>query len=162
VNQILSTIHIENRLHRFPEAYLGEYGGELEYVDYEWQTRRYPVNAAVQELADGRSAVTAGNTDGMTDPLIDRGDRDERKRPAEYVHAAVDGRNVTSGEETSIPMPVDDEGVAALLDALADDRQTVAETDVEAIETEIDAAVYDLFELDGEERQVVEEYPEVW
>jgi len=89
-------------------------------------------------------------------------DREASKRRAEYVYAAVDGRNVTSGEETSIPMPVNGEGVAALLDALADDRQTVAETDVEAIETEIDAAVYDLFELDGEERQVVEEYPEVW
>jgi hypothetical protein len=109
--------------------------------------------------------MTAGNTDEMTDPLIDRGDRDERKRRAEYVLVAVDGRNVTSGEETSIPMPVNGDGVAdreRLLGALADDRQTVAEIDIEALEAEIDAAVYDLFELDGEEREVIGEYLEVW
>jgi len=32
-------------------------------------------------------------------------DREARKRRAEYVHAAVDGRKVKSGEETTIPIP---------------------------------------------------------
>jgi len=46
--------------------------------------------------------VTAGNTDGMRDPLVDRGDRDERKRRAEYVHAAVDGLFELDGEERDV------------------------------------------------------------
>lgn len=38
----------------------------------------------------------------------------------------------------------------------------MAETDVEELEAEIDEAVYDLFELTEEERDVVEEYLEVF
>ena len=43
-----------------------------------------------------------------------------------------------------------------------DDRATVAETRIEELEAEIDEAVYDLFELSDEEREVVEEYLEVF
>lgn len=42
------------------------------------------------------------------------------------------------------------------------DRQTVADTDIEALESEIDEIVYDLFELTDEERQVIEDFLEVF
>ncbi|MFB6160764.1 MAG: hypothetical protein ABEJ61_06265, partial [Haloferacaceae archaeon] len=76
--------------------------------------------------------------------------------------AAVDGRNVTSGEETTVPIPRRDEDVRALLDRLEADRQRVAETDIDALEAEIDEAVYDLFDLDADEREVIEEYLDVF
>jgi len=44
----------------------------------------------------------------------------------------------------------------------ATDRATVAETSIEEREVAIDDAVYDLFELSDEEREVVEEYLEVF
>ena len=44
----------------------------------------------------------------------------------------------------------------------ATDRATVAETSIEELEVAIDDAVYDLFELSDEEREVVEEYLEVF
>ena len=71
-------------------------------------------------------------------------------------------QNITSGEETTIPIPRSDDGVAMLLSRLADDRATVAETSIEELEAEIDDAVYDLFELSDEEREVVKEYLEVF
>jgi hypothetical protein len=39
---------------------------------------------------------------------------------SEYVHAAVDGHNVTSGEEMTVPIPIprSDDRVAELLDRL--------------------------------------------
>ena len=43
-----------------------------------------------------------------------------------------------------------------------DDRATVAETRIEELEAEIDEAVYDLFELSDEEREVVEAYLNVF
>jgi hypothetical protein len=147
---------------RFPEAYLGEYDGELDYIEYEWQTRRSPVNAKIQEKTDSRLAVTAGRSDELTHPLLDSGTREENRLRARYVHAAVDGRNVKSGEETTIAMPSRQSGVEELMAALSDDQQTVAETDIEALEADIDAAVYDLFELTDEERAVIEEYLEVF
>lgn len=161
-SQIIDTLDTENRSERFPEAYLGDYDGPLGYIDYEWQTRRYPVNADIQQLADGRYAVTAGRSDEITDPLIDHGDREENKRRAKYVHAAVDGRNMKKGEEQTIPIPKTSEGVGQLLDALDADKQTVAETSIEDLEAEIDRAVYDLFDLTTDERDVIEEYLEVF
>jgi len=159
---IVDNIDLDSKTDRFPEAYLGEYEGELGYIDYEWQTRRYPVNASVEEADDGRFVVTAGNTDEITDPLIDSGDRDENQLRAGYVHTAVDGRNMKKGEEMTIPIPVSQDGVEQLLDRLEQDKQTVDTTDIEALEGEIDQAVYDLFNLTDEERQVVEEYHEVF
>jgi hypothetical protein len=85
-----------------------------------------------------------------------------RKRRAECVHAAVDGRNVKSGAETTIPIPRSDSGVEELLDRLVADRREVEATDIEALEAETDDAVYDLFGLDAEEREVIEEYLEVF
>jgi len=88
--------------------------------------------------------------------------REDRKRRAEYVHAAVDGRNVKSGEETVVPISRRDDGVEEQLARLAADREEVARTDIETLEAEIDRAVYDLFDLTDEEREVVEDYLEVF
>jgi hypothetical protein len=153
---------LDNKIGRFPEAYLGEYDGELDYITYEWQTRRYPVDAEVQGDVEGEFQVQAGRSDTIADPAMYADDREARKRRAEYVHAAVDGRNVKKGEETTIPIPRTDSGVEALLGDLEADRTRVRETDIEALEAEIDEAVYDLFDLDDEDRQVIEEYLEVF
>jgi len=155
VDQIVSTIDLSNKTDRFPEAYLGESDGELEYIDYEWQTRRYPVNADY-EKEDGVWSITAGRSDEIKDPRIDSELR------ARYVYEAVDGRKVKSGEETTVPIPRREEDVRSLLDALDRDRGEVENTDIDELEREIDEAVYDLFELDEEEREVIEDYLEVF
>ena len=161
-SDIVDSIDLDTRTARFPEAYLGEFDGELEYITYEWQTRRYPVNAEIQGDVDDEFTVEAGRSDVITDPAMYDDDREARKRRAEYVHAAVDGRNVKSGEEMTIPIPRSTAGVEKLLGQLEDDRERVADTDIDALESEIDEAVYDLFDLTDEEREVVEEYLEVF
>jgi len=160
--KITDTIDLESRTDRFPEAYLGEFDGDLGYIDYEWQTRRYPVNADIQQKADGRFAVTAGRSDEITDPLMDRGDREEQKIRAQYVHAAVDGRSMKKGEEQTIPIPQSRNGVEQLIEALEADRQTVEETSIDDLEAGIDQTVYDLFDLTEDEREVIEDYLEVF
>jgi hypothetical protein len=89
-------------------------------------------------------------------------DRDARKRRAEYVHAAVNGRKVKKGETATIPIPRREEGVEQLLSRLEDDQKEIDRTDIDALEAEIDSAVYDLFDLTEDERQVVEDYLEVF
>lgn len=156
VSEIVSRIDLESRTGRFPEAYLGDFSGELEYIDYEWQSRRYPVNAEIQERTDGTYAIEAGRSDSITGPEIDSEER------ARYVHAAVDGRNVKSGEEQTVPIPRRDQAVADLLSEWEADRVTVTEASIEELEAEIDEIVYDLFDLTDDERQVIEEYLEVF
>jgi len=160
--EIVDTIDLDSRTDRFPEAYLGDYTGELDYINYEWQTRRYPVDAEIQGDVDGDFTVQAGRSDEINDPAMYSDDRDTRKRRAEYVHAAVDGRSVKSGEETTIPIPRNDDGVVELLERLETDRVEVEETDIDELEAEIDDSVYDLFDLTAEERAVVEDYLEVF
>ena len=162
ISQISTALDLDNRTDRFPEAYLGEFSGELEYITYEWQTRRYPVNADIQQNMDGEFVVQAGRTDEINDPAMYSDERAKRKLRAEYVHAAVDGRNAKRGEEMTIPIPRRDEDVAMLLDELESDQQTVEETSIKALEAEIDEAVYDLFELTEDERAVIEDYLEVF
>lgn len=160
--KIVATIDLDSKADRFPEAYLGEYDGEMEYITYEWQTRRYPVSAEVQGGTEGEFMVQAGRSDTINDPAIYSNDREARKRRAEYVQRAVDGRSVKSGEETTIPIPRSDDGVHELIDALEEDRKEVESTDIDALEAEIDEAVYYLFGLDKQEQEVIEEYLEVF
>lgn len=160
--KIVDAIDLDSKTDRFPEAYLGDYDGELDYIDYEWQTRRYPVNADIKTLEDGRFAVTAGRSDEMTDPLIDRGDEDERKLRAQYVYEAVNGQNAKSGEEISIPIPATFDGVERFLTVLNEDKQAIETTPIEKLETQIDEAVYDLFELTDKERKIIDKYMEIF
>ncbi|WP_418281061.1 Eco57I restriction-modification methylase domain-containing protein [Halorubrum sp. DTA98] len=162
VRRIVETIDLSSKADRFPAAYLGGFEGDLEYIDYTWQTRRYPVDPDVQRNEDGRLVVRAGRSDEITDPLIDRGDTEERELRANYVRAAVAGRNVRSGEETSIPIPRSRDGVERLVEALEADRRTVEETSIDDLEAEIDDTVYDLFDLTDEERKTIEEYLSVF
>ena len=160
--EIVDSIDLDSKTNRFPEAYLGDYDGELDYITYEWQTRRYPVSAEVQGDVDGDFTVQAGRSDVINDPAMYSDEREARKRRAEYVHAAVEGRNVKSGEETTIPIPRSDDGVEELLSRLDDDHEEVAATNIEELEGEIDDTVYDLFDLTEDEREVVEDYLEVF
>ena len=156
IRSIIETIDTENKTERFPQSYLGDFSGELEYVDYEWQTARRPVSASIETSEDGGFAVAAGHTDEIRDPRMDSEAR------VRYVHSAVDGRKVKESEVVSIPIPRRDADVEALLEDLETDRQAVAETDIEALEAEIDEIVYDLFELTEEERQVIEDLLDVF
>lgn len=162
-DQIGEALDLGNRTERFPEAYLGQYDGTLGYINYEWNSRRYPVNADIQEKGtEGRFAVTAGRSDEISDPLMDKGTREERKLRSKYVHAAVDGRKMKKGEEQTIPIPQSRDGVEQLLEALETDRHTVEETSITELESEIDEVVYDLFDLTEDEKQVIEDYLEVF
>ena len=71
--------------------------------------------------------------------------------------------SITPHHSLGVPIPRrDTEEEEALLEELEADRQTVADTDIEALEAEIDETVYDLFELTDKERQVIEDFLEVF
>lgn len=58
--EIVGSMGHQSNTKRFPEAYLGAYGGELNHINYQLQTRRYPVNANVQDDMDGYFTVQPG------------------------------------------------------------------------------------------------------
>jgi len=68
--EIVDSIDLDIKTDCFPEAYLGDYDGELDYITYEWQTRRYPVNAEAQGGVDGTVTVQAGRSDTISDAAM--------------------------------------------------------------------------------------------
>lgn len=109
---------------------------------------------------EGKYTVQAGRSDVITDAAMYSDDEEARKRRAMYVQEAVNGRNVKSGEETTIPIPRSDAGVETLLEALRSDEATVAETDVDELEALVNDVVYEMFGITAEEQDVIEEYLE--
>ena len=160
--EIVDNIDLDSKTDRFPEAYLGEYDGQLDYITYEWQTRRYPINADVQGDMDGEFTVQAGRSDIINHPAMYSDDREARKKRAEYVYNAVNGRNAKRGEEMTIPIPQSDNGVEQLLNRLEEDREEVKQTDIDELEAEIDEAIYDLFGLSEDERKIIEDYLKIF
>jgi hypothetical protein len=98
----------------------------------------------------------------ISDPALYADNRDARKRRAEYVREAVDGRNVKSGEETTIPIPRSDEGVEILLEALRSDEVTVSEANLDKLEKSVNDVVYDMFDITAEQQDTIEEYLETF
>jgi len=162
ISTITTALDTESKTDRFPEAYLGEYDGELDYITYEWQTRRYPVDAEIQGDVDGEFTVQAGRSDVITDPTMHATAREARKRRATYVREAVNGRNVKSGETTTIPIPRSEDGVETMLEALRSDEMTVTEADLDELEDAVNDTVYEMFGITPEEQEVIEDYLETF
>ncbi len=162
ITTITTALDADSKTARFPEAYLGEFEGELDYITYEWQTRRYPVNAKVVETDDGEFSVQAGRSDEITDAAMYASEDETRRRRAEYVLEAVDGRNVKSGETTTIPIPRDESSVGELLESLSTDETVVSQTNIEKLEKEVNKAVYQMYGITSEEQSVIEDYLETF
>jgi type I restriction-modification system DNA methylase subunit len=162
VNKIRDIKRIEEKASKFPKSYIKRYDGEVDYITYEWQTRRFPINATVQGNVDEDFTVQAGRTDNISDPAMYSDNHEGRKKRAEYVCTAVNGRNAKDGEEMTIPIPQSDDGVEELIKRLEEDKRKVEQTDIDELEAEIDELVYDLFELTDDEREVIEDYLEVF
>jgi hypothetical protein len=162
VNEILEIEKLSERIRNFPDSYIAGSEWELKHITYEWKTKRNPVNASINLDNNGMVSIEAGRTDKIVDAAMHSDNPDARQRRGEYVHAAVHGRNFNKGEKITIPIPRSDEGVDKLLNHHEDDREEFNETSIEELEAEIDEAVYDLFDLTKEERQVIEDYLEVF
>jgi hypothetical protein len=88
--------------------------------------------------------------------------RDMRKRRARYVQEAVNGRNVKSGEETTIPIPRSNQGVNNLLGRLNSDQEEFENTDLDQLEDRINDTIYDIYNITPEQQDIIEGYLETF
>jgi hypothetical protein len=160
VSTITTMLDVKSKTERFPEAYMGEYNGELDYITYEWQTRRYPVSAEVQSNEDGEFTVQAGRSDIIKDAAMYSDDENARELRATYVREAVNGRNAKSGETTTIPIPRSDKGVEELVGSLRSDKASLEERDLNELEKKVNELIYEMYGITPEEQDVIEEYLE--
>ena len=68
------------------------------------------------------------------------------------------GGRIPSASRRCTHPPGSDDDVVELLDRLETVREEFRQTDIEALEADMDRAVYDLFDLTEDEREVVEDY----
>lgn len=144
VEQLLEFRGLQEKVEKFPESYLEDFSGELDQIDYEWQTNRWPVKDRIQQRTDGAYAIEAGRTDSITSPLL----RNELR--ANYVYNTVNGQNVKQGTEVVIPIPRGDSAIEELTEELETDEQQLSEQSQGCLREDIDDTVYELFNLSQE------------
>ena len=98
---------------------------------------------------DGKTALVTGASSGI-------GAATAEALAAEGANVSLAARRSDRLDETA--ERIKDAGG----EALSITADVTEETDIEALEAEIDEYVYDLFDLDEEERAVIEEYLEVF
>jgi hypothetical protein len=159
VDRIIKSIDKNNKQKRFPKSYLKEFSGEKDTVTYEWNTDRSPVKedmADIQQRADLTYKIEIGNSDEIVSPHMDT------KVRARYVYAAVVNRRVDSGQESNIPIPRNDDEVQRLVDEWQSDRESYRDTQSQRdrLERDINKENYELFHLNENEKEIIEEFCE--
>ena len=163
VDRILELERIEQKIKKFPASYINSDSDiDIEYIDYEWQTNRTPVDADITHLDDGRLAITAGRTDKITSPLIDSGNKYEKLVRAMYIYESVNGKRVKSGDMQTIPIPTRQKDLSKIFGELHSDYSELHSSSIAQLESEIDDLMYEGFNLSDREQTIVEEYIEVF
>lgn len=162
VERILQLENKRQKTEEFPESYLNEFDGSLEYIEYEWQTNRRPVEAEISELNDGRKAITAGRTDEITSAIIDTGSEAEKELRAKFVRDAVNGDKVKSGEVQQIPIPKKQSAISHIYNQMKSDLTELEESSISRLEREINKLIYEGFSLSDKEQSVIKEYISVF
>jgi len=153
VDMLLGVRETKTRLNAFPESYIDD-SVEVDWLEYEWGTKRYPVEAHIQERSDGTYAIEQGRADQITSPLISNRER------AEYVLKSVNGSRYKKGEEMELPIPRRESEVERLLEERKKDKEHLERNPADELEEEIDEAVYNLLELGEEDIRVIEHHLE--
>lgn len=162
VDRILYLEKQSRKTESFPDSYLQDYTGEIDYVEYEWKTKRNPVDAEIDTLKDGRMAVKAGRTDEITSPTMDTGNMEEKRLRARYIHSAVDGQDVSKGEKQTIPIPKTKSDIHQLLNQLEEDSSELQNSSVPDLESKIDDIMYEQFGLAKAQQDLVEDYIQIF
>lgn len=158
VREILRLEGLEQEIRDFPHPYLDRIDGPVERLQYEWKTDRNPVEAEIEELGDGRIAVTAGRTDEITSPILDSGTSEQRQLRARYVLNSVNGRTVQAGETHDIPIPKKQADLEEVHAQFEREKREYQNSSISDLESEIDDLMYEKFDLSEKEQEVIEEY----
>ena len=134
------------------EGYLCE--EELENKTLKCSSRHPDMEPSIQTTQDGMFEVEVGKR--KTDSILL-----DTKEKALFVKKALEGDSASKGDEIEILVPRSNSDVKKILQEYEDDKEKLEEMpSVEELEEEINELVYDLYNLDEQEVEVIEDFLE--
>jgi len=136
---------LEIKIPQFPDSYTAEARETgAEFVDLTYTpSSSFEADPSIQPDLSGD--LTIELVDGeITDSIVRQGP------VAEYVRAALNGREFEENNQVSIPVPLDTEVAGEALEEVRSDRGELISTDIDDIENEIDQIVFELYEIESE------------
>lgn len=150
---ITDRIDDKNKIDRFPSAYLSNAEAVPKTVTMD--AGHSSVSADVQERQDGGFNVVIGKRK-KEDPFVV-----DTQEKAEFVRMALEGRNVSKDETVEVLVPKSNSVVEEILEEYEEDHDRLEEgATVEELEEEINEVVYDLYGLDEDDVEVIEDFLE--
>jgi hypothetical protein len=155
IEQIMQVKDLKNKLDRFPAAYLSN--AEVVPKTLKMDSGHSSMDPEIQQRQDSGFNVVIGKRK-KEDPIVV-----DTQEKAEFVRMALQGQKVKKGEEVEVLVPKSNQAVKDILQEYEDDEQRLEELPtVEELEEEINEIVYDLYGLEEEDVEVIEEFLETF
>jgi type I restriction-modification system DNA methylase subunit len=153
LSSIIDRTDLKNKLNLFPAPYLS--GAELSAKTLSCDSGHSSMDPSIQETQDGMYGVVIGKRKKEDPILVDS------KEKARFVKKSIEGDSVKKGDEIEVLVPRSNAEVKRILEEFEDDKKKLEEMDsVEELEEEINELVYQLYDLDENDIDVIEDFLE--
>jgi len=154
VKLILEKVKLEQKIEHFPDEYIQEFrskGEEFFSPPITFDSDHKALEPIMEAEISGRGYnIVLGKKEK---PLFV-----ESELKANYVVAALKGKRAMKDEKPQLLIPKSDTFVESILTELEEDKVKVASPSVNQLEAEINALVYELYGLNEENVQVIEDF----
>lgn len=157
VERILVLAEKEQHVENFPEPYFEELGEEIEeWSKVKWTPKRNYKEAKIKVEKDleGENTLIFGKDDYLIDPAIDS------EIKLKYAVEALKGKKARKDKEINLKIPRSDVMVDKIFEIYDKDREELGKISIKELEKEIDDRVYQLYGLDEEDIQIIENFLE--
>jgi type I restriction-modification system DNA methylase subunit len=153
VEDILSHYNIKQLTETFPESYLNEYKSavvELDEVSYTFHNDHSGLQPILTGLPEKGYAVYPHENE---DPILV-----ESREKAQYLLLTLQGKSARRNETMKILIPRDNFLVSQILSNFETKLKSLQKVSVEKLEAEVNGLVYCLYDLDEQDKAVIESF----
>lgn len=152
IKEIKRVLEKKRKIRNFPNLSSGR---EVSKKIVTFKAGHLNVSPSIQKTQDGMHGVVIGKRKKEDPILVDTEEK------ALFIKKALEGKSVRKGEKIEILVPRSNEVVKEILEEYRNDKEKLKEMPtVEELEGEINEIVYDLYDLNEEDIEVIEDFLE--
>jgi len=153
VKKIEKRKNLRDKIKEFPTTY--NFYGEKNQIKQIMKASHSSISPCIQKTQDGLYGVVIGKRKKEEPILVDTEEK------AEFVKKSFEGDSVKKGEKIEILVPKSNQDVKEILEEYRKDKEKLEEMpSIEELEEEINEIVYELYGLDEEDIDVIEDFLE--
>jgi len=153
VNKIENISSLEKSVEKFPEDYMSS--EESNYKVQKMKSVHSSISPSIQKTQDDMYGVIIGKRSKEKPIVVDTEEK------ARFVKLALEGDSVKKNEKIEVLVPKSNSEVKQILQEYEEDKEKLEEMPtMEELEEEINEIVYELYGLDDDDIEVIEEFLE--